>query len=221
MLNDPVVVSFAGVEHIALAITISDEGREHCGFVYLVDDTPPVWVHLAWHNRLQQEEPSSDCFWANQPTLIEADKRVLSLIVRRVVEYPQDIPYALNHVGLGIDEDGRLTGVLPGLGFTCATFVLAILTSHGFELVDSLTWPLGVNDDWQQWVVETLQNPRSGASQEHIEGVQTQVGSRRIRPSEVVGAWCQEVVPVNYDEATLAAGEIIREVAELKAARAA
>lgn len=99
--------------------------------------------------------------------------------------------------------------------------MLAVFASHGIDLVDEATWPEGANDDFQNWVVETLKNPRSGARSEHIAGVEGQVGGRRVRPSEVLGASCAENIPLSYVDASVAAAEILQEVAVLKEARAA
>ncbi len=109
----------------------------------------------------------------------------------------------------------------PGLGFTCATFVVAVFASHGIYLVDEDTWPERANDDFQTWVVQTLRDPRWGATAEHIAGVESQVGGRRVRPSEVLGAGRDEQIPLSYADASAAAAEILQEVSALKAARVA
>lgn len=221
LLNDPTIVPFGQVDQLALAITVSAAGQEHCGFVCRLDTDDPLWVHLKWHHRLRSEAPSNDCFWSNIGSLLAEERRFFGVLVRSIAARNEPIPYALSCEGLTFDQDGSLTGITPGRGFTCSTFVVAVFASHGIDLVNEATWPEGANEDFQNWVVETLKDPRSGATAEHIAGVEGQVGGRRVRPSEVLGAACDENIPLSYADASAAAAQILEEVEALKRARAA
>jgi hypothetical protein len=74
-----------------------------------------------------------------------------------------------------------------GKGLTCATFILAVLRGHGLLPVDETTWlPRAEDVDWQTAIIEDLE--ASGAEQDHIEAVRNDIGAKRFRPAEVVGA---------------------------------
>lgn len=222
MVNDPVVRPFAEVDGVAVSLLVTEEGAaQHCGLIHRIDEEEPRHVHLAWHHQLRSEPPTDDYFWVDPASFESAEKRIVAMLARQIGDRREPIPYALSNVGLRFDEAGQLAGIRTGQGFTCATFVLAVFASYGYDLVERATWPLNANDDWQAWVVDTLEKPGSRASPEHVAAVKQQIGGQRVRPGEVAGAASAAETPVVFDDAQKLAAEIIAEVQQLRSARAA
>jgi hypothetical protein len=100
-----------------------------------------------------------------------------------------------NNIPYGFDPGGSCfevaTGLYrpppPGKGLTCATFISGVLNSLGFDVVVEETWPVRIADlEWQTLVIECLRD--TGASRHHIDAIEADVGSMRLRPEEAVAA---------------------------------
>ena len=69
-------------------------------------------------------------------------------------------------------------------GLTCATFVLAVFASEGYNLINTTEWPHRPEDEeWHKSIIDTLIYFKAEA--EHIANVLSEKGCARFRPEEV------------------------------------
>lgn len=214
LLRGASVAPFSDVDYVGLAIAQVNERQNHCGFLVRLDNGQPRIVHLGSHYCLRDEKPSREYGWVDLP-LPQSEKRVLSVLVDNIAKHnPATIPYALDFIGVHFDQDtGKIVTPPPGKGMTCATFIVVVLAEHGHQLVLLETWPTEEDTTWQEWVVGWLR--RQGAAAAHIETVKADVGCRRLKPEQVVGAATYEEWPVEYEDASKAAAQIIAELADI------
>jgi hypothetical protein len=187
----------------------------HSGFLYKLDGQPPRLNHLAWHFDLRDEPAVDDKYLWADTGLDERNSQVIAAWLTDRRERPSMIPYGLDAQGACFDKETQ--DFLPpplGKGLTCATYMQAVLKHLGFILLDEATWPADRAEDasWQVAVVDVLR--KTGAAEDHINALASDVGSKRLRPAEVVGAatvtsgsW-----PVAFDRASAIAQTIILDV---------
>jgi hypothetical protein len=197
-----------------VAIGLKREDQSHVGVIYRRSDQTPVrLLHLAWHHQLRDEDlPKSYNGILIQvlpeeliPTLLGYCERVLSDSALKGVPYGfgyrnelvSDVPTALSPSGFS--------------GYTCATFVLAIL--RDLNLIDPTQW-CGAEGDgaWKTMIIETLQ--RNGAAQDHVDAVRADAVCPRIQPIHVAAAATFASVPADYDPTIRRGEEIRRELEE-------
>lgn len=96
---------------------------------------------------------------------------------------------------------GKVTFGVEGKGFTCASFIMAVLEAYGLRLLREDEWPLDAHISWQNSMIEHFRT-KGNASQEQLDALQQQTGACRFVPQEVVGASTAKPWPVGYDKAT-------------------
>lgn len=176
---------FADVEHVGLALRRTPLGM-HSGILYRLPNEEPRILHLAFHHDLQ-DEPAAPPYRWSELGLDEVNKEILTEILARIAHRNPQIAYGFDANGVAIDPDtGDVTPGPPGKGLTCSTFVNAVLRAYGFELIDITDWPQRVDDiPFHNTIVGYLNGK---ASSEHVDAVRQDIGARRLRPDEVVGA---------------------------------
>lgn len=203
----------AAFDTFALAIRRVGPDGTHCGVLFQSADGTPWILHLAWNYRLMSGPVDDQYAWV-EASLAASNRKLLAILADRIWNRQPQIPYGLTSLGVSFDpESGNINTVPPGHGLTCASFILTLLRSKGFHLLDEDTWPENANDAWHTWVVETL-TADSDATEEQVRAVAATVGSRRFRPAEVVGSGTLAVEqwPVGFDSATAVAREIESEL---------
>lgn len=177
---------FAEVQFAGLAVRRTRLGL-HSGFLYQRRGGEPRILHLAFHYDLRDDQAASPYRWA-QIGLDEVNKEFLAELAHRVAHGKPSIAYGFNAAGIAIDpESGEVLPAPTGHGLTCATFITALLRAHAYELVDLDTWPERADDiPFQGEIVSSLRE--HGASDDHVDAVQADIGSKRLRPDEVVGS---------------------------------
>ncbi|CCD96501.1 hypothetical protein BRAO375_600074 [Bradyrhizobium sp. ORS 375] len=196
----------------APALVPEDQYGLHSGLLYKIDGQPARISHLAWHHQLR-DEPAADPFlWADVGLSAENSRFIAAWLALRQ-NSPSNIPY-------GIDAGGACFEMathefLPpplGKGLTCATYIVAVFRSLGFPLLLEETWPADRPDDhaWQRAVLSLLR--RTGATEDYVEAAQTDVGAKRYRPAEVVGAATRAPWPVAFQDATALAAAVLTDV---------
>jgi hypothetical protein len=136
----------------------------------------------------------------------------------------ENIPYGLDPSGSCFDpETGEFIPPAIGKGLTCSTYITAAFRQLGIELLQQATWPDRPEDvAFGNRIVDGLtaerQRDSTRVSQEHIDGVRNDVGARRFRPEEVVGASSRSFAewPIAFADARLLADQILQ---DLEAAR--
>jgi hypothetical protein len=186
---------------ITVGVSFAPKLQLHVGVLHADDGHPPRVLHLAWHHDLCNEPlPQNEAipfWWASLPVPGPMAEDIAALC-RRVAERAEDAGRAGN-VGLKIKyglvyEGGKFTmpdgvAVLAGreIGFTCATFVMAVLEGAGLPLLDWETWPSRPDDAlWRAGVLALM--TRTGVEPAHIDRVAKEPIWTRYRPHEVAGA---------------------------------
>lgn len=206
------------------ALSPQDPYGVHSGILYKIDGGSARISHLAWHFRLEDVPAADPYLWADVG-LDDANSRVIAAWLALRQKSPSNIPYGLDAGGACFDKTTREFLPPPlGKGLTCATYIVTIFKSLGFPLLLEDTWPTDRADDhsWQRAVVDML--TKTGADKDHIEAVGKDVGAKRFRPAEVVGAAIHTPWPVAFQDAATLAAAVIADVqnafARLAASRA-
>jgi len=183
--------SFKDVKGVCVAISRPKKrlNRQHIGLLYLDGDASVRLLHLAWHHDLRKELPSDKYLWQNI-SLDETNMIHLATMCELIYESNKDgIPYGLCVEGAGFAKDGTLLPEEHGAGLTCATFVIQVLRSQGFMIIDFNAWKHRKSDKvWQRQVAQDLQ--KNGASQKHMDYQRRKIkeGAARFKPEEVAVA---------------------------------
>lgn len=195
--------SFKDVEGVCVAISRPHKrlSQQHIGLLYLDGDASVQLLHLAWHHELRKEPPSDKYLWQNI-SLDEDNMTHLAVICELIYETNKSgVPYGLCVEGAGFAKDGAFLAEENGAGLTCATFVMQILHSQGFMIVDINAWKHRKSDKvWQRQIVQNLQ--LGGASQQHIDYQlkKIQEGAARFKPEEVAVAAVMPDPPYGAEE---------------------
>jgi hypothetical protein len=108
------------------------------------------------------------------------------------------IPYGITVDGIDFGSDGSMLKEEEHAGLTCATFVLRILHSQGYEIIDIQNWTERADDEaWQAQILDYLS---AVAPKKFIDFQRTQVGALRFRPEEVTVAAASEDIPMSSDD---------------------
>jgi len=122
-------------------------------------------------------------------------------------------PYGFDPDGCRFERDtGDYLASPAGKGLTCATFIVAVFESLGYESpIDISTVPLRDEDvAWQRSLVRHM--GQWGASVTHLQAVANDIGCKRLRPEEVTAACLLEDWPVSYPRAEPKAAEILSDI---------
>jgi hypothetical protein len=204
--------TFDEVDHVGVAIHKTNFGL-HSGFVYRTGHGSTRILHLAFHHRLVDEEASSPFRWAD--ISIDSDNKiVLSRLLALVAGTDSKIAYGFDSTGAAFNSStGALVPPPIGKGMTCATFILVILAGYAYYPLDKTTWPERPEDtEWQANIIGLLEKVQ--APREHIVGVLQDVGAKRIRPDEVVGAVTAptEDWPLDFKSARALADQVLHDL---------
>jgi len=190
------------VSHAAIAIRSVNLSQRHIGVLHREDGVDEVHLlHLAWHHDLKNSLPGPVYFWVDLDVPSRRLRQVAA-ICRKVWRSNQGtLPYALSPPNDCFDhQTGEFLLGPTRRGLTCASFVLAIFEEAGLRLAHYATWPTNRSGDreWQEWVIEQLENGASPATAEHIEAVKGEVGAVRYRPEDVAGAATVSPLPADF-----------------------
>jgi hypothetical protein len=204
--------AFDTVSWLGVAIRFVDGNRTHSGFLIKLDDQPTMLCHFAWHRDLRFFPPSNHYLWADAG-LDQPNREYLAAWIGNLHQNAANIPYGLDANGSCFDRDtGQFLPLPVGKGLTCATFMIAVLKSLGYPFLKEDEWQPRRDDlEFQQAIVDAL--ARDGADPAHIAGVQNDVGAKRFRPEEVVGAGTIPDWPVGFQNARTVADQILLDLA--------
>lgn len=207
------VASSAG-QYIWVAIRKIDEGQNHCGLAYRREGDEIRLLHLAFHHDLRDEQLAAP-YRRVSVGLDITNQLVIAGFAIAMAEAEPGIPYGFNDDGIVFDDEtGELLEAPIGRGLTCATFVTALLSHLGYELIDRDSWPERETDaDWRAHMIELVE--RYSGDADHADALRSSPFAARIRPEEVAGASTIEFGewPVGYDRAHELAKEIVAELA--------
>jgi hypothetical protein len=173
-------------------------GRQFHAGIYHRDHGDPNVLHFAWDRDLRNDPPGEVCdgrpYGLIALALDEDDAQTLCALCRQVAGR-HSVAFRFRFAEWRPRFDLRTAEVIPPMideryGFTCATFVLAMLRSAIVEELLALDqWPVPAPDDiddrWQKKLVEML--CPIGASPEHQASVLAGIGARRVHPTDIAG----------------------------------
>jgi hypothetical protein len=191
----------------------------HVGVAYAQSTNKSGMVHLGWHEVLIKNEPITDTYAIavlQENGLSPSSQRIDAFagFARRVWRRNQDkkIPYSYSLRSTLRRNGDFVEGPDGAPGFTCATFVLAVFETAGFDLLDRSTWPERSTDlAWQRSMIELL---KRYADEDHIKGLEELAGVLRIRPSEVAAAMLLDNHPASFGEVDPKASEVREQIEE-------
>lgn len=208
---------FENVDEVGLVIGRSNATQNHVGFLYLTDDGPRM-LHLAWHYRLQNDNPYDDQWkdyvWADFHLEEDENRSALAAVVASVWINHTDIPYGFSYEGSAFNADGSFVPPPLGRGLTCATFVVKVVSSAGFDLLEMESWQNREGDaEWRAKIVGWLERTE-GVAKSHIDALLKDANAMRIRPEDVIAAGITSPWPVGFGDASRIAQGILAELHE-------
>lgn len=164
----------------------------HCGLAFDLDKSPNV-IHLASHNDLRCDEnlDEFECIIkTNLHQFTQESFESLCEVIRSDIQNGKiQVPYGFLYDDYAlIHDDGTLELTPNEVGLTCATYVLTLFHSCGYNLVDIKSWPPRKEDiPWYSNMVSLFDRFGKflGVSSEHLERLKQQVNVPRFRPEEV------------------------------------
>ena len=189
--------STSEVREFAVAIQ-GDAEQRHTGLLWRNSMGELRFLHLAWHHRLCDSDPSEDLSWTNVASLGDlAIERFFGNVCARLVKLRPKLSYGFGQGAFDPD-----TGVFHQdgpCGLTCATFVLAVFGFNGPQLVDRKTWASREDDVlWQRHIIALLKE----RAPQHAAAIEADIGNCiRIRPEEVAASASRSEIPVVFDVA--------------------
>ncbi|MBF0296456.1 MAG: hypothetical protein HQL96_14805 [Magnetococcales bacterium] len=195
----------ASERELGIAIRSIDEGQNHVGIVYSLNDTARL-CHLAWHHKLLDEPLAGEYYWG----AIGLHEHVQSQIAGYIALLKQNqrvVPYGFSYDKPPFDDRGRYQAMAIGKGLTCATFVMAVFERQGCPLLIKDNWPDRPEDKvWMERILTLLQRH---AESEHLEAVKNDMDASRFRPEEVVAGAISENPPIPFSSVSSLAHAIL------------
>jgi hypothetical protein len=184
---------------------IPPHNHTHAGILYRRDDGQLHRLHLAWHCDLRDEAHQAGQYFA-VPDIPPERARFFPRLCQRIKDRAGRLRYALRPPKNArfILDTGEVSNDEKGLN--CATFVLAVFNSFGFQLIELEQWPQRPADaQWQTTLVAWLK--RKYPDQAAL--VESDIGCPRPRPEEVAGACLCPSFPVAPNAAIAAGVQVI------------
>ncbi|TWC90200.1 hypothetical protein FB593_1011480 [Rhizobium sp. SJZ105] len=213
MVNDGAVVDPGTMaSHIGVAIKQVSDSQNHVGLLYR-DSQGVQFCHLAFHHDLRFENARSDYHWA-ESGVFEDDEESAKILAARIITLKQKRGYIsygfFSGKGPVFNSKGEFIEFpSPGMGLTCATFILELFHAMGFTIVDAGSWPDRAADAaWKDHIVNVLYEyfPDHALALENFrDGV-------RIRPEEAAACVISQAYPTKYDLAIKMAEEILADL---------
>lgn len=165
--------------------------QRHVGILFQSEGNGLQLIHLGWHDDFACQAATYDYFWIPVIGVNEVVQVTIADWLETFwVVHQNKIPYSINPFNDSpFDSSGKLRPLLPGEGFTCATFVLWAFLAQKVNLIVADSWLSRDSDiGWQQKMIHYLRNTNPPVPQAHIDA-QAATNDRivRFRPEEVAG----------------------------------
>ncbi|HEX4423621.1 MAG TPA: hypothetical protein VH165_37180 [Kofleriaceae bacterium] len=206
---------------VAIYVTRTGPAQFHAG-LYHRDHGPARVVHFAWDRDLRNDALGDVAEEGRDYRLValsldEDDAQTLCALCRQVAgRHAETFRFRFAEWRPRFDPvTAEIVPPVPDerFGFTCATFVLAMLRSAAIgELLALDQWPVPAPDDtddrWQNKLAKLL-CPKA-ASPEDVARVLAGIGARRVLPTDVAGGAMQsrEHWPVGFVDSRRAGEQI-------------
>jgi hypothetical protein len=193
------------LERIGIAIRNVGVNQNHVGLIFeneIEEGQSPALLHLGFPRGMLVEPANEKYFYINFCEYFDDyDREIILAHIYKVilVNSPDQASLGNNLFPVyGLDtetnyfnrESGKFEKVLKPVGLTCATFVLEILASCGFELLDLNNWPknIRINEGWQDQIIKLLSVERYKIPMDFLTAQNKNRGNRRFLPEEVAAA---------------------------------
>ena len=182
---------------VAIYVVRTGHAQFHTG-LYHRDHGDARVLHFAWDRELCNDAPDDVCkgrdYGLVTVSLDDDDAQTLCALCRLVARR-YSVTFRFRFADWRSRFELSTAEVIPPVlderyGFTCATFVLAMLRSAAIgELLALDQWPVptpdGTDDRWQKKLVKLL--CPTEASPEDVANVLAGIGARRVLPTDVAG----------------------------------
>ena len=181
---------------LGVAVSLHKEDNQfHCGLAFGMHGDKVNIIHLTSHNGLRLSTK-----WGNFKIFVKPnigiDRQIAflplcKLIINNIGKEGFEVKYGLRYDEYAeYDENGILHLGEHEIGLTCATYVLTLFHSVGFDLVDIHNWPMRESDkEWLKKIIETYSDPvvktHVNMTKEHLEKMSNEDVTSRFRPEEV------------------------------------
>lgn len=167
----------------------------HCGLAFGMNGEQVTILHLTGHNGLRCSSKWGTFKVFIKPN-IDIDRQIAflplcKLIINNMGKEGFEVKYGLRYDEYAeYDENGILHLGEHEIGLTCATYVLTLFHSVGFDLVDIHNWPMREGDKkWLEKILETYSDPavkqHVSMTKEHLDKMRAEDVTSRFRPEEV------------------------------------
>lgn len=185
---------YPDISYIGIAIT-GDINQRHVGILFRTDKNhEPRLLHLAFHLRLKCDNPSeyaNEYFWLHCPGL--SDEKQLAVWIETIFRINGNkVPFGLAYSSIEhFNQSGSFNQSGENCGFTCATFIMALLEDFGFPIIDIESWVYRDDDkEWHRLIISAMENDQRKNphlySDTHINSQLSNIGiAVRFRPEEV------------------------------------
>nr|PMI26883.1 hypothetical protein BCU48_20355 [Vibrio splendidus] len=194
--------SVNGDNTFAVAIRKISEDQLHMG-LYCKSEKGESIIHLVGNYRVDRSYSFTRYDYLSFVQLEDEDEIIHMISVAEAVQETRPCEVAYAPCGGGdFDLTGRYVGDV-GDGLTCASFVLKLIESQGYGLIDASDWPNRNDDyDWQKESIFSLKDEMMfcDEDQEHIaiQLEKAERGSIRFRPEEVGASVTLDEAPNNF-----------------------
>jgi hypothetical protein len=193
------------LERIGIAIKNVGRNQNHVGLIFeneIDEGQSPALLHLGFPRGMFIEPANDEYLYINFCEYFsEYDREIILAHIYKVilVNSPYQAPLGNSSFPMyGLDtetnyfnrESGKFEKALQPVGLTCATFVLEILASCGYELLDLNNWPRNVkiNEEWQDKIIRALSMEKFGIPADFLTAQNRNKGNKRFLPEEVAAA---------------------------------
>ncbi|WP_215405909.1 hypothetical protein [Vibrio gigantis] len=190
-----------GDNTFAVAIRKHLPDQLHMG-VYCKSEKGESIIHLLGNFRVDKSVSFDKYNYLNFVQLEDEDDVIHMISVAEAIQAtkPCEVVYAPCGGG-DFDVAGNYQGDV-GDGLTCASFVMKLIESQGYELIDTTGWPIRESDvRWQQESIWGLEDEAmTDEDHEHV-AIQTrklEEGAFRFRPEEVGASVTLEDAPNSF-----------------------
>lgn len=206
---------------VMIGVQTRDGSQWHLAVFYKHFTGETYMFHLLWHHVFKNESAakSGDQYYVMPIGETSPYNLEIMCAAFSILDW-HNAPYGLSIEGHILDSRQQFVSAPLGRGFTCATAVLAIFRSLGFNLIEPIDWPERHSDDaWQNWVIEALTEHNKTRSvtdlDMHIAEMKRDVGAKRIRPTEMAAAANIFDLPTEFLACSETSARIEREVRQL------
>ncbi len=220
MLRPAAELTTEELSYLGVGIRKSAPQQHHVAFIYEAPDSSLRLSHLEWHRRFRPYDLwNNQYYWSSADGMEALNRKTVAAWLFALSQNPQIIDYGLSFEGCEFTQDATGSWAFisqSGKGITCATFIMLVLETVGFPLLEKGTWPARAEDtSWQNSMLELLKQ-HTDMTAADLELVAKDVGCVRFRPIEVVAAADHGDWPVAYETAVELASVILAEIIDLQ-----